>query len=72
MSGQGVGGLFASVASIISLAVTQGKDPLQSGFFYFLAATIVICAALAIYPAFLKLPISKFYLGRVTDEVGNF
>ena len=29
MTGQGVGGIFASVASIISLAVTNGKNKAQ-------------------------------------------
>jgi len=71
MTGQGVGGIFASVASIISLAVTNGEDPIQSGFYYFLAASLVIIVALVMYPIFLNLPISKFYLDRVTDELSR-
>ena len=49
--------------------ITTGKDPIESGFYYFLSATLVIMIALVMYPIFLNLPISKFYLNIVTDEV---
>ena len=52
-----------------NIPIVTGEDPIQSGFYYFLAASLVIIVALVMYPIFLNLPISKFYLDRVTDEV---
>jgi hypothetical protein len=48
---QGLGGLIAAVANLITVAV--GSNPIQSGFGYFVTAEIVVIAALV---GFLCLP----------------
>ena len=47
ISGQALGGIFASVANIVSIAL--GASPIQSAFLYFLAADVTLIVALALY-----------------------
>ena len=47
ISGQALGGIFASVANIISIALAA--NPVESAFIYFLAADITLVIALILY-----------------------
>lgn len=47
ISGQALGGIFASIASILSIAV--GASPTQSAFLYFLAADITLLFSFGLY-----------------------
>ncbi|KAJ7373079.1 hypothetical protein OS493_014226 [Desmophyllum pertusum] len=60
MTGQGVGGTFAAMASIFSLL--GGKDALSSGFGYFMSAAIVLTLCLVTYIVLQRLKFARHYL----------
>ncbi len=62
MGGQGLGGTFAAVASILSLI--GNSSPEESAFGYFLTAVFVICACMIGYFVFFKLSFVKMCMTR--------
>lgn len=57
ISGQALGGIFASVANIISIAL--GASPVESAFIYFVAADITLIVSFGLY---IFLSSSEFFL----------
>lgn len=49
ISGQALGGIFAAVANILSIAL--GASPTQSAFIYFLAADVTLVLSFGLYMA---------------------
>ena len=62
MGGQGLGGTFAAVASILSLV--GNSKPEDSGFGYFLTAVVVICICFVTYFIFFRLQYVNYCLNR--------
>lgn len=62
MGGQGLGGTFAAVASILSLI--GNTEPEDSGFGYFLTAVVVICFCFVAYFVFFRLQYVTYCLNR--------
>lgn len=60
MTGQGVGGTFAALASIFSLL--GGKDAVSSGFGYFMSAAVVLTLCLFTYIMLNKLKFARHYI----------
>ncbi|KAL9957949.1 hypothetical protein ACROYT_G034908 [Oculina patagonica] len=60
MTGQGVGGTFAALASIFSLL--GGKDAVSSGFGYFMSAAIVLMLCLITYIMLHRLKFARHYI----------
>lgn len=60
MTGQGVGGTFAALASIFSLL--GGKNAQSSGFGYFMSATVVLTICLVTYIMLHKLKFARHYI----------
>ncbi|XP_014663897.1 PREDICTED: equilibrative nucleoside transporter 1-like isoform X2 [Priapulus caudatus] len=70
MAGQAIAGMFASLASIITLLGTQ-DDPLQSGFNYFLAATFAILIAIVSYLAIPRTDFGHYYLQHPDERTSD-
>ena len=62
MGGQGLGGTFAAVASILSLIGNSGAE--DSAFGYFLTAVVVICFCAIAYVLFFRLTYVSYCLQR--------
>eukprot|EP00795_Rhopilema_esculentum_P011198 gene11198-21339_t len=62
MGGQGLGGTFAALASILSLVI--GSKPEDSAFGYFLTAVMVTLVCLVAYFIFFRLAYVKYCLNR--------
>lgn len=60
MTGQGVGGTFAALASIFSLL--GGKDAVSSGFGYFMSAAVVLTLCLITYMMLNRLKFARHYI----------
>mmetsp|Transcript_86418 Transcript_86418/g.137189 ORF Transcript_86418/g.137189 Transcript_86418/m.137189 type:complete len:299 (+) Transcript_86418:28-924(+) len=60
MTGQGVGGTFAALASIFSLL--GGKDAVSSGFGYFMSAAVVLSLCLVSYLMLHRLKFARFFI----------
>lgn len=60
MTGQGVGGTFAALASIFSLL--GGKDAESSGFGYFMSAVIVLALCLVTYIMLHRMKFARHYI----------
>ncbi|XP_022333789.1 equilibrative nucleoside transporter 3-like [Crassostrea virginica] len=61
MSGQAIGGVFAAVANILSIALS-GSDERNSAFFFFAIATLTSLASLIGYLSLYTNDFSKYYL----------
>lgn len=60
MTGQGIGGTFAALASILSLL--GGKDAVSSGFGYFMSAAVVLAMCLVTYIMLNRLKFGRHYI----------
>lgn len=67
MSGQAVGGIFAAVANIITIAV--GSEITESAFIFFLIATIWTLITLLSYMSLYCNKFSKYYLNNPGREI---
>ncbi|XP_002734201.1 equilibrative nucleoside transporter 1-like [Saccoglossus kowalevskii] len=65
MSGMAVAGIFASLASIISISASS--SPKVSGFSYFLSAVGVILLSIILFTVLLKMPFLKYYMNKKND-----
>ena len=62
MGGQGLGGTFAAVASILS--ILGNSEPEESGFGYFLTAVAVTCVCFVSFVVFFRLEFVNYCLNR--------
>ncbi|KAK3751849.1 hypothetical protein QZH41_009669 [Actinostola sp. cb2023] len=62
MTGQGIGGTFAAIANIV--AIWGGKDPISSGFGYFLSAVVLLFICLICYILLPTIKFARHYLGE--------
>ncbi|XP_013388911.1 equilibrative nucleoside transporter 3 isoform X2 [Lingula anatina] len=66
MGGMAMGGTFAAVANVISIAA--GSSATQSAFYYFMLAAIVLIIALIAYLSLPLLKFARYYLEIKDDE----
>eukprot|EP00128_Syssomonas_multiformis_P000083 Colp12_sorted_trinity150504_noHs@27466 len=59
MGGQGLGGVFVALSSVITISTTD--DQYKAAFVYFLVSVLVLALCLVSYLVLLKLPIVQYY-----------
>ncbi|EDO44871.1 predicted protein [Nematostella vectensis] len=68
MTGQGIGGTFAALASIIFTAIWGQDDPITVGFGYFLSAVVMLFLCIITYILLPSLNFARHFMGHSSRD----
>ncbi|EDO37568.1 predicted protein [Nematostella vectensis] len=72
MTGQGIGGTFAALASIIFTAIWGQDDPITVGFGYFLSAVVMLFLCIITYILLPSLNFARHFMGHSSRDQVDF